>query len=186
MVVDETTRSRLTREVWISAALDILATEGVDGVAVERLAEQLGVTKGSFYWHFRDRAELITAALGHWALERTAERISSLLSIPDPHRRLRELIGPGEMRIDPIDLLLVSSLSRPEVAPILRDHHRVWLEFAQALFRQLGVPEPEAALRGLLAYGSYLGLVILSATNPDELDGMLDGGAIADLLDVVR
>jgi AcrR family transcriptional regulator len=62
---------RLTREVWIGAALNILATEAVDEVAVERLAEQLGVTKGSFYWHFRDRAKLITAALRHWALKRT-------------------------------------------------------------------------------------------------------------------
>jgi len=176
---------RLTREVWIGAALNILATEAVDEVAVERLAEQLGVTKAASMALSRS-SQADHRRAQELGVGRTADRIGSLLSIPDPRRRLRDLIGSGEMRIDPIDLLLVSSLARPELAPILRDHHRVWLEYAQALFRQLGVPEPEAALRGLLAYESYLGLVVLSATNPDELDGVLDGGAIADLLDVVR
>ncbi|HEX9865318.1 MAG TPA: hypothetical protein VGC03_10165 [Acidimicrobiia bacterium] len=59
---------RLTREVWIGAALNILATEAVDEVAVERLAEQLGVTKAASMALSRS-SQLITAALRNWALE---------------------------------------------------------------------------------------------------------------------
>ncbi|MGH8924716.1 MAG: TetR/AcrR family transcriptional regulator [Acidimicrobiia bacterium] len=185
MVIADETRVRLNREAWITAALEIVASKGVEAVAVEPLAERLGVTKGSFYWHFRDRDELIAAALGHWAVERTAERMRELLSIPDPRHRLAYLLGSGELRVDPIDVQLVSSLSRPDVVSLLRDHHRTWLEFAENLYSQLCIPESEAKLRGLLAYGSYLGLVVLSATNPDDLHrvlGGVEGATIVDLL----
>ncbi len=48
-------RRRLSRQDWIDATLRELASVGVRGVSVERLAKDLGATKGSFYWHFKDR-----------------------------------------------------------------------------------------------------------------------------------
>src|SRR5580698_155106 len=48
-------RKTLTRADWIATALDAMARDGLRAVAVEPLAERLGATKGSFYWHFRDR-----------------------------------------------------------------------------------------------------------------------------------
>ena len=56
----------LTREDWISGAWDMLGERGMDGVRVEPLARRLGVTKGSFYWHFKDRGELLEALLNRW------------------------------------------------------------------------------------------------------------------------
>ena len=50
---------RLGKTEWIDAGLKALARDGVDAVRVERLAERLCVTKGSFYWHF-----VVTRALG--------------------------------------------------------------------------------------------------------------------------
>jgi AcrR family transcriptional regulator len=55
-------QKRLTRQDWIDAALEALETGGVPAVAVEPLASRLGVTKGSFYWHFKDRNELLATA----------------------------------------------------------------------------------------------------------------------------
>lgn len=57
----------LDREAWARRALDVLRIEGIQGVRVERLARDLGVTKGSFYWHFKDRNALYRNMLDYWA-----------------------------------------------------------------------------------------------------------------------
>lgn len=59
----------LSREDWLVAAVEELRAGGVEAVRVEKLARILGVTKGSFYWHFRDRAELLEAILSRWEEE---------------------------------------------------------------------------------------------------------------------
>ncbi len=51
---------------WIAAAFRALVAGGPSAVSVEPLAKNLGVTKGSFYWHFKDRAALHAAMLDHW------------------------------------------------------------------------------------------------------------------------
>ncbi len=66
------TRARLDEAAWIAAAFEALAAEGIAGVRVERLAASLGVTKGSFYWHFKDREALVAALLERWAAGRIA------------------------------------------------------------------------------------------------------------------
>ena len=56
----------LDRDAWIRGAIAVLTEEGVDGLRVEVLAKRLGVTKGSFYWHFKDRRDLLDAVLDFW------------------------------------------------------------------------------------------------------------------------
>ncbi len=50
-------RPQTDRDTWLRAATQTLADSGVDGVKVETLARQIGLTKGSFYWHFKDRLD---------------------------------------------------------------------------------------------------------------------------------
>jgi len=57
---------------WIRAAAARLAQEGIDAVRVEVLARDLLVSKGSFYWHFRDREDLLSSVLSQWEGEETA------------------------------------------------------------------------------------------------------------------
>lgn len=59
----------LSREAWLHAARKALLLRGPNGVRVEPLARDLGVTKGSFYWHFRDRNDLLEALLVEWEQE---------------------------------------------------------------------------------------------------------------------
>ena len=63
--------SRLNRDDWIRGALELMRTAGVEGVKIVHLAEQLGVTSGSFYWHFKNRRELCDALLEYWEREMT-------------------------------------------------------------------------------------------------------------------
>ncbi|PKM03813.1 MAG: hypothetical protein CVV17_04150 [Gammaproteobacteria bacterium HGW-Gammaproteobacteria-7] len=57
---------RLSAEDWANAALDQIAEQGLAGLAVESLARRIGVTKGSFYWHFPSREALLQSALERW------------------------------------------------------------------------------------------------------------------------
>ncbi len=58
--------AKLSRSEWLSASLDALLHEGVEGIHIEPLAKSLDVTKGSFYWHFKDRQALLKSVIEHW------------------------------------------------------------------------------------------------------------------------
>jgi AcrR family transcriptional regulator len=60
------------REVWVEAGLAEMARHGIDGVRVEVLAKNLGVTKGGFYRRFKDRAALLDGILRTWSAGRIA------------------------------------------------------------------------------------------------------------------
>jgi AcrR family transcriptional regulator len=60
---------RLGADDWVQAALDVMEEEGIAGVKVPRLCARLGVTKGSFYWHFADFDTFLGAVARRWAEE---------------------------------------------------------------------------------------------------------------------
>lgn len=72
---------KLGRNDWINAATDTLLGSGVDAVQITRLATRLGVSRGSFYWHFSDRAELLNAILAHWQSTNSAAISSALAEV---------------------------------------------------------------------------------------------------------
>jgi AcrR family transcriptional regulator len=69
---------RLSREDWVDAALSALAEGGIEGVRLDRLCRHLGVTKGSFYWHFDGREALLDAVADYWAEEQPVAAIATL------------------------------------------------------------------------------------------------------------
>src|SRR5690606_25165290 len=85
--------ARLSREHWVEAALSALAAGGPETIRVETLAKALGVTKGSFYWHFRDRDALLAALLEVWRDRRSAAiRAQIEAASGPPAARLRHLL----------------------------------------------------------------------------------------------
>jgi len=85
--------SRLTRDDWLDAAFEAVVEGGFDKVRVLVLADALGVTRGSFYWHFADHAELVTALLARWhAREVAANLAMSVPSSPDARADLEKLL----------------------------------------------------------------------------------------------
>lgn len=80
-------------DVWIEAGFAEIARAGVDGVRVEVLAKNLGVTKGGFYRRFRDRAALLDGMLQSWAAGRIAAiEAQTSLDGASARERLRALI----------------------------------------------------------------------------------------------
>lgn len=78
----------LSRLDWIVAGIAALGHAGIDGVRVEALARTLKTSKGSFYWHFADRADLLDAILGLWEAEGTRGVIEMAAGLTTPEARL--------------------------------------------------------------------------------------------------
>jgi AcrR family transcriptional regulator len=160
----------LTRADWAEAALRALVRDGLKGVAVEALARQLGTTKGSFYWHFADRADLIAATLEHWEHRATTEMIERIQAIDDPRERLIELAGSayaGAARGNAYAAMLAAAAD-PLVRAALERVTRAQLAFLSELYADLGVPADRAARHAHLAFALYLGIGDLRLADPDN------------------
>ncbi|PTL79672.1 TetR/AcrR family transcriptional regulator [Vitiosangium sp. GDMCC 1.1324] len=160
----------LSREDWADAALWSLR-EGVEALSVEALARRLGVTKGSFYWHFRDRSELLQAALERWEQLATENIIAKVEAIEQPRERLRALLitafneDPGQK----VEVALAASVDHPLLKPVLARVSRRRIEYLVSLYQALGMPAAEARCWGLHAYSTFSGLLHLVHSAPEAL-----------------
>jgi AcrR family transcriptional regulator len=164
--------SRLSRQDWEIAALEALAAGGLQAVVVESLASRLGATKGSFYWHFASRSELVSAALQLWERRSTDEVIARVESDGgEPGERLRRLFSqvfsPGALtRVD------VALLAHGDDDLVRDAVHRVTgrrLDYVASLLRQSGLKPRAARRRAAFAYSAFLGNLQLMHAAPDLL-----------------
>lgn len=159
---------RRSKEDWISAALEALRDDGVEGVRVEPLAVRLGVTKGSFYWHFETREQLLTGALDAW-VERGTEAIIAHVSglQAGPQEKLRELwrrtaLDPArDLRIE----LAIRDLAQRDagVRARVREVDERRMSYLSELFRELGLPPELAVARSLMMYSLLIGNHFIAA-----------------------
>jgi len=156
-------RGRLSAADWEQAALDTIAETGVAAVAVEPLARRLGVTKGSFYWHFPTREALLKAALERWERQ-DDEEFSQVEPIREPKQRLRELIRrtSREMQSHVIYSALLRALDHPIVQPVMSRVSQRRIDFLTIAYRQAGLERRVASYRARLAYAAYAGFLQLS------------------------
>ena len=161
----------LSRQDWIRAALFAIADGGTAAVAVEPLAARLGATKGSFYWHFRNREQLIAEALEAWERDDTDEVIEELGPVADPVERLRRLLQIAIRYEDDdaagqADVGLLAAASDPVVAPVLKRVADKRLDFLERIFRDIGFPARESRQRARIAYSAFLGWFELRRVAP--------------------
>jgi AcrR family transcriptional regulator len=156
-------RPRLTAADWEQAALDLIAEQGVAAVAVEPLARRLGVTKGSFYWHFATRDALLDAALGRWERTDVEALMTQIDRIEDPRERLKQLFRrtSHEMRTHVIYSALLKALDHPAVQPVMQrlSHRRI--NYLSVGYRAMGLSRRTAMNRARLAYSAYVGFLQL-------------------------
>jgi len=139
-------------------------------VAVNPLAQKLGAARSSFYWHFRDRAELLQAALGEWERHLTDSIIALVVEQADPRDRLVTLLTM--VFADPaaavIEVTLAAHASDPIVGPVLARVIGRRIDFVTTCFEDLSCG-PESRTRAVLAYSAYAGWLQLSQTAPDVI-----------------
>ena len=150
---------QLTAEDWERAALTAIRDGGVEAVAVEPLARGLGVTKGSFYWHFVNRDALLGAAIARWESDQLApepgEGEGDLDAALDQLvRKALKLVGQPT-----IQRRLAAHADRDErIANALERVARSRIERIEALYRRFGLTKARARARAVVAYATILGL----------------------------
>lgn len=156
--------ARLSASDWAIAALDVIAEQGLAAVAVEPLARRLGVTKGSFYWHFPSREALLVAALERWEAMEQETVFGKMEAVSDPRARLQALFQLVAHEIKPhiIYSELLKALDHPVVKPVLSRVSKRRLDYLTASFRQAGLNRLDAQNRARLAYAAYVGFLQLS------------------------
>jgi AcrR family transcriptional regulator len=162
--VEKFERARLTADDWEQAALDLIAQQGMSAVAVEPLARQLGVTKGSFYWHFPTREALLKAALERWEKQDVDTLLDQMEPIADPRERLCELFRRTgrEAKSHVIYSALLRALDHPIVQPVMARVSQRRMDFLTRAYRQVGMNRSIAAHRARLAYAAYVGFLQLA------------------------
>lgn len=158
---------RLGPDDWVAAALDAIATGGVGNVSVERLAAELGATKGSFYWHFKDRGALISAALTAWLAAREQHVIGLMAGAEGPRGRLAALMSPASLEHETvtIEAALTGDAGDPLVAEVLATLTRRRLRLLESIFREV---DPDGyKSRALFASAAYLGWLQLLRYFPE-------------------
>ena len=136
---------------WEDAALTAIAAHGLRSLSIPDLARSLGVTKGSFYWHFHGIQELIAAALRRWE-ELDRVMLDEVRRLADPRARLTALFTQSmEKREAHALYVTLSGSSVPKVAETLRRISDRRLQFLVDAYIALGFTRPAAREQALLA-----------------------------------
>ncbi|WP_345795275.1 TetR/AcrR family transcriptional regulator [Thauera sp. JM12B12] len=160
-------RSQLDRDAWVAGAVEVLAEEGIAGLRVEVLAKRLKVTKGSFYWHFTDRRDLLLAVLSHWKEGRIRDIIKQTRA--QAGRELEQIYhvidvySASRSRRGMMIELAVRDWARrdAEAGAIVAEVDDVRLRCARELFLACGVPMEEASSRCMLLYAYVFGVSLM-------------------------
>ena len=159
-MTDKSKSKRLTRELWVKGAFDTLCEEGIDQVRIERLAKKLKVTKGSFYWHFKDRSELLDALIEYWNDEMTKTVLENAKMFHgDPVERifftLRDIISNEKTKHDPV--VRAWANHDPKALKYVEKVDRLRTSFLTDLFLDAGFNPEESEIRARMLYYYVLG-----------------------------
>ena len=140
----------VSKAEWLARALEVLAAEGVQGVRVERLARDLGIAKAGFYWHFRDRRDLMQSMLDYWTHEFTVVVTGDPRLIEgDPKKRLYEtMVMILDHDLAKYDLGIRDWAAHdPDAAKAVQAVYRMRLEFVRRIFSDLGFRGQQLEMR---------------------------------------
>lgn len=156
-------RTTLSAADWEQEALRVIAEQGISAVAVEPLARRMGITKGSFYWHFSSRESLLEQALLGWEKHDARNLAASLGELSCPRDRLIAFFRAvgRESLTHQVYSALIAAADHPQVQPLLdRVAARRIRHIAQA-FTELGMDAVTAEHHARLTYSVYLGFLQL-------------------------
>ena len=151
---------RISKQQWLAAALDALASGGVESVRVAKIARTLGISKSGFYWHFRNREELLDNLKAYWVDEYNQQIISDVLEQDcSLKKRLLSLVSLIRIkRGGKYDLAFTSWAKRDPLVHELLDQVRdMRIEFVKRLLSDEYRPgvELEARARLFVVYFSW-------------------------------
>jgi AcrR family transcriptional regulator len=163
---------RTPRDAWIEAALKALANGGPEAIRIEALAARLGVSKGGFYWHFKDRPALLEEMLDAWEKSAVGDVIAEVESESDePRAKLQHLfeLASSATGLLPVELALRDWARRDEA--VAKRLHRVdnqRMEYLRSLFGPICVDADDVEARSILAFSLFIGSNFILAEHPGK------------------
>jgi AcrR family transcriptional regulator len=167
---------RLSRNDWINAATKVLATSGIDMVRVDNLAKKLKITRGSFYYHFDSRKDLLQAILDSWRLKATEAVIESLKQKShDSKEQLMELMalplkGEKAQEAASIEISLRAWGRRDDIARAAVDEVDSYrIGFIESLFIDMGHSKNQAKDLAHLVYSYLIASSLVDPSSSEEV-----------------
>ncbi len=158
--------SKLGRQDWLAIGIQTLIEKGAEAVRVDPLAKLLNVTRGSFYWHFKNRDDLLEEILHEWETRNTQsiiEQIEGLNSSPiDKLLSLLEIAAKDDNLLEKSVRVWSFNDARAAAAIARVDEQR--LDYLQNLFLQLGFSEIDSKVRAQIAYSVRLGWFVMASS----------------------
>ena len=166
-------RNQLQRFDWLLKALEIFVEEGIDSIRITRLANELGVTRGSFYWHFQNREDLIDSLVSFWKDKNTAaitDSVAQASSLADGIFHFFE-ICIDDSQFDPrLDLALREWARRStEIRALLDSEDAIRIEALRQFYLRFDYPMPQALIRARVLYYSQIGFYALGTRESLEI-----------------
>lgn len=179
--MSKTQKVMLTAQDWAEAALDAIGHRGVEGVAVEPLARELGVTKGSFYWHFPNREALLVAALKRWEERETDDVLQRVQQETDPRARIKRLITEvnTSKRASRVYMALSSAAKPAFVRDYVERVSKRRLDFITDSYAALGLSADNARRWALMTFSVFLGALQIRRDLPQDWPNT-EGSAFAE------
>lgn len=162
--------NRLGLDDWIRAGYEIVAEEGLVALKIDRLCDRLGVTKGSFYWHFDGMPSYRAALVASWGTLRDDDRTTvDELDRMAPRERLSAmmsaLVNPRHWTLE--RAMREWARSDEAVAQSVRAADRRLLRAVRQAFLDHGFDDDEADLRANATFAAGIGFLHLSGPTPD-------------------
>lgn len=160
-------RTQLSRQDWIEAARKVLITSGIDDVKVDRLARKMKVTRGSFYWHFKDRKDLLDALLARWERQNldeialVRERIGT--DSPDAFLEVVRIWLTEDPAYPTFDMAIrFWARKAPIVAKLVRRIDQAWISLLADILSYDGGDPLESEARARIVYFHQIGYYALA------------------------
>lgn len=168
---------RLSVDDWIQAGYALVADEGLEALKVDRLCTRLGVTKGSFYWHFKDMAGYRAALVQAWGELRDTDRshFGELGHLP-PRERLARMMASllGERQWTLERAMREWARIDPVVADSVRAADHLVLRAVRQTFQDAGFDGEDADVRANATFAAGIGFLHLSDSPPGTYADMQD------------
>jgi len=161
--IQKSERTTLSAADWERAALDLIAEHGIQAMAIEPLARRMGITKGSFYWHFSNREALLEQALLRWEEHDSRNLNASLGEIDNPRDRLISFfrrVGREKLTHE-VYSELCAAAGHPHVEPVLERVAERRMTHLSTAFEEMGMEPGLARHQARLTYSVYLGFLQL-------------------------
>jgi AcrR family transcriptional regulator len=158
-------RSQLQRFDWLQQALEIFIDEGIDAIRITRLADDLGVTRGSFYWHFQNREDLLDSLVSYWKDKNTAaitESMAQASSLANGIFRFFETCIDAALFDPRLDLALREWARRsPAIHALVDAEDTTRVEALRQFYLRFDYSMPQALIRARVLYYSQIGFYAL-------------------------